>query len=232
MTDAVTEHNQRVYDLIAIGYNERQASRERQARRDGRASPGQWPSDLSSSFLARLPPAACVADLGCGPAHDGRWLAGAGHRVAGLDRSAGMLAIARQSLPGRVAQADLRHLPLADDSLDGVWCRAVLLHVPQGETAAVLAEIRRVLRDGGILALTTAAGDGTRLEPVPFAPDQQRWFFYRQPDELRDQLAAAGFHVLAMTQENAGRDWVKILAVAGSGAHRNPSSRNSCQPAS
>jgi SAM-dependent methyltransferase len=206
MTDAVTRHNQGVYDLIASGYNERQVCR---------ADQSQWPCDLSGAFLARLPPAARVADLGCGPAHDGRWLAGAGHRVIGLDRSAGMLAIARQSLPGQVAQADLRHLPLADGSLDGAWCRAALLHVPQGDTAATMAEFRRVLRDGGILALTTAAGDRTFLEPVPFAPDQQRWFIYRQPAELRDQLAAADFQVLALTVEITHRDWVKILAVAG-----------------
>lgn len=209
MTDAVTRHNQDVYDQIATGYDQRQANLDRQARGQNR-----WPSDLSDPFRARLPPAARVADLGCGPARDGRSFAQAGHRVVGLDRSAGMLAIARQSLPRRVAQADLRSLPLADASLDGAWCRAALLHVPHQETAAVVAEIRRVLVDGGVLALTTAAGDGTRLEPVPFAPGQQRWFFYRQPDELRDQLAAAGLRVLSLTEETTNRVWVKILAVA------------------
>jgi ubiquinone/menaquinone biosynthesis C-methylase UbiE len=208
MTDAVTEHNQGVYDQIASGYDQRQASRERQAGRN------RWPADLAGAFLARLPLAAQVGDLGCGPARDGRWLAEAGHRVVGLDRSAGMLTIARQSLPRRVAQADLRYLPLADSSLNGAWCCAALLHVPHAEAAAVLAEIRRVLLDGGVLALTTAAGDGTRLEPVPFAPDQQRWFFYWQPDQLRNRVLAAGFRVLAMTQQSTHRDWVKILAVA------------------
>lgn len=208
MTDAVTRHNQDVYDQIAPGYDQRQANLDRQTGRE------QWPADLAGPFLASLPPAARVADLGCGPARDGRWLAEAGHRAVGLDRSAGMLAIARQSLPGRVGQADLRSLPVATGSLDGAWCRAALLHVPHRETAAVLAEIRRVLVDGGVLALVTAAGGGTRLEPVPFAPDQQRWFFYRQPDELRDQLAAAGLRVLALTEETTNRVWVKILAVA------------------
>lgn len=209
MTDAVTRHNQDVYDQIATGYDQRQANLGRQA-----GGQNQWPSDLSDAFRARLPTAALVADLGCGPARDGRSFARAGHRVVGLDRSAGMLSIARQSLPRRVAQADLRWLPLADASLDAAWCRAALLHVPHHETVAVLAEIRRVLVDGGVLALTTAAGDGTRLEPVPFAPDQQRWFFYRQPDELRDQLGAAGLRVLALTEETTNRVWVKILAVA------------------
>jgi ubiquinone/menaquinone biosynthesis C-methylase UbiE len=44
--------------------------------------------------------------------------------VTGIDRSAGMLAIAAKALPGRVAQADLRSLPLASESLDGIWCSA------------------------------------------------------------------------------------------------------------
>jgi SAM-dependent methyltransferase len=203
VTDAATQHNQGVYDQIASSYAARWASQD------------IWPADLSGPFLARLPPVARVADLGCGPARDGRWLARAGHRVAGLDRSAGMLQTARQSLPGRVAQADLRCLPLADGSLDGIWCCAALLHVPHQETATALAGIRRVLCPGGVLALITAAGDGTRLEPVPYAPDQQRWFFYRRPGELGEQLRAAGFAVLPMTEETTNRDWVKILAVAG-----------------
>jgi SAM-dependent methyltransferase len=202
VSDAATQHNQGVYDQIAARYAARWASQD------------LWPPDLSGSFLARLPPAARVTDLGCGPARHGRWLAQAGHRVACLDRSAGMLQIARQSLPGRVAQADLRRLPLADGSLDGIWCCAVLLHVPHRETAAALAGIRRTLRPGGVLALITAAGDGTRLEPVPYAPDQQRWFFYRQPGELCEQLKAAGFAVLPVTGETTNRDWIKILAVA------------------
>jgi ubiquinone/menaquinone biosynthesis C-methylase UbiE len=54
----------------------------------------------------------------------------AGHRVAGLDRSAAMLAYAARVVPARVVQADLRRLPLAGQSTDGIWCCASLLHVP------------------------------------------------------------------------------------------------------
>jgi ubiquinone/menaquinone biosynthesis C-methylase UbiE len=60
---------------------------------------------------------------------DGALFAQAGHRVAGIDRSAGMLAIAAGALPGRVMQADLRSLPVAGEALDGIWCCAALLHV-------------------------------------------------------------------------------------------------------
>ena len=66
---------------------------------------------------------------------------------AGIARS--VLAIAGQALPGRLMQADLRSVPLAAASLDGIWCCAAMLHVPEDQTMMVLNEFRRVLRPGG-----------------------------------------------------------------------------------
>jgi SAM-dependent methyltransferase len=203
MTDPATRHNQAVYDQIAPHYARRQAGR------------GASFSDLMDTFTARLPARALVADLGCGPGHDGARLAQAGHRVVGVDRSAAMLAIAAGPLAGQVARGDLRGLPLASASLDGIWCCASLLHVPRDQTPTVLAELGRVLRPGGHLALITALGEGARLEPVPFAPDLQRWYFYRQADELTAQLATAGLDVLSASEESGSRHWLKVLVSAG-----------------
>jgi SAM-dependent methyltransferase len=202
VTDEATKHNQAVYDEIAGLYTGRQAGR-------GRSFP-----DLMTAFTARLPQRADIADLGCGPARDGATFAEAGHRVTGLDRSAGMLAIAAGALTGRVAQADLRSLPFSSGSLDGIWCCAALLHVPQDQTVMVLGEMRRVLRRGGHLALVTAVGHGARLETVPYAPDRRRWFFYRDPARLREQLPAAGLQILDLTRETGSRDWFRVLARA------------------
>ena len=88
MADEATRHNQAAYDLIAGLYAARQAERDR-----------SFP-DLRAAFAARLPRMADIADLGCGPAGDGALFAQAGHRVTGIDRSAGMLAYAATVLPG------------------------------------------------------------------------------------------------------------------------------------
>ena len=199
MNDDVARHNQAAYDRIATAYADQ--------TRLGRSFP-----DLREAFGARLPPAATVADLGCGPAFDGASFARDGHRVAGLDRSAGMLATAARVLPGRLVQADLRHLPLARACLDGIWCSAALLHVPEEQTPAVLHEFRRVLRPGGHLALATVRGEGAQCEPVSYAPSVQRWFFYRPAERLCDELSAAQFQVLTVTEGETARPWVKILA--------------------
>jgi len=60
-----------------------------------------------------------------------------------------------------VVVAPIEELPLADASVDWVWCRDVLSHV---DAARGLSEFARVLRPGGaILAYVTVATD--RLEP-------------------------------------------------------------------
>ena len=200
MADEVTAHNQAAYDQIAGLYAARQVSHDR------------FFSDLWGAFEGRLPRVADIVDLGCGPADDGALFAQAGHRVTGIDRSAGMLAHAARALPGRVVQADLRRLPLASGSIDGIWCCASLLHVPHEQTVAALLGMRRILRDGGCLALITAAGRETRLEPVPYAPDTRRWFFDRAAADLDGQLREAGLQVMTLTEEITSRHWLKILA--------------------
>ncbi len=82
--------------------------------------------DLRAAFAARLPRVADVADLGCGPAVDGAQFAQAGHRVIGIDRSAGMLVYAARVLPGLVMQADLRrlHAISTEDAL-GIHMRVI-----------------------------------------------------------------------------------------------------------
>ncbi len=61
------------------------------------------------------------------------------------------------------------NMPFADDTFDAIWSYAVLEHVPEPELA--LAEIRRVLKPGGLLLLAPAwncrpwAADGYPVRP-------------------------------------------------------------------
>lgn len=79
-------------------------------------------------------------------------------RVTGIDPSAGMLAIAtakasQAGLAGRVVyqDGDATALPFPDASFDGIVCAFCLRNIADRRTA--LAEMRRVLRPGGTLAI-------------------------------------------------------------------------------
>ena len=66
----------------------------------------------------------------------------------------------------------------------------------------------------GSLALVTALGDGARLEAVPYAPDEQRWFVYRRADRLRQQMREAGFSTPIEDEIAGNREWATFLTSA------------------
>lgn len=110
-------------------------------------------------------PGARVVDVGCGTGRHARALAAAvGAEVVAVDVSAGLLTAGRDREPvragggdGRVAwlQADARHLPLRPGCADVVLslCQGGFGLGP-GDDEAVLAEMARVLGDGGRLVVT------------------------------------------------------------------------------
>ncbi|SDI20596.1 Methyltransferase domain-containing protein [Sinosporangium album] len=106
-----------------------------------------------------------VLEIGCGAGQCGRWLAGQGARVVGLDLSfrqlqhsrridanliddlmGDLMGDGRSALP--VVQADAEVLPFAAGSFD-LACSAFGALPFVADAGAVLAEIRRVLRPGG-----------------------------------------------------------------------------------
>jgi SAM-dependent methyltransferase len=100
-------------------------------------------------------------DVGCGVGHWGRLLVGAfaaGARMVGIDREPSWLEVARERAAalGMDDRVDYRPgsaeaLPFADDSFDLVTCQTLLIHVR--DPRAVLAEMTRVTRPGGLVAV-------------------------------------------------------------------------------
>jgi ubiquinone/menaquinone biosynthesis C-methylase UbiE len=113
---------------------------------------------LRSDFLLeRVQPGECVLDLGCGDGIFAAKLLEAGAEVIGVDVSAEAVRRGHARYPEldlRVVEAD-GPLPFADASFDVVWAGEVLTHVV--DLAAMLSEVRRVLRPEGRLLVTTAA---------------------------------------------------------------------------
>ncbi|WP_170223518.1 class I SAM-dependent DNA methyltransferase [Nonomuraea turkmeniaca] len=152
-----------------------------------------------------------VADLGCGPGHDAAWFQEQGLPVVGVDRSIEMarLAVGR-GVPAVLG--DLRRPPIALGSLAGLWSSAALLHVPAGETEPTLRAWSAALRPGGLLGLSTSAGDGEAWEPVPYDAEFSRWFVHRDPGTLLATLESTGFQVIEHEMSTTQRTWLSVLA--------------------
>jgi ubiquinone/menaquinone biosynthesis C-methylase UbiE len=96
-----------------------------------------------------------VLDVGCGNGGYLGTLRARGHRglLCGADLSVGMLRSARRATDGPLLVSDAQALPFADDAFDVALAMHMLYHVPDRGTA--VAELRRVLRPGGVALVVT-----------------------------------------------------------------------------
>jgi SAM-dependent methyltransferase len=150
--------------------------------------PGPPPLHLRE-FVRSLGRVERALDIGCG---DGRLTAelDAAHLTA-ADVSPMALERARRRLP-EATLVELEPdspLPLDDGSFDLVLATETLEHVR--DVQLFLSEARRVLRPGGLLAITTPASPPLARPPHPLSP-HLRLFTRRSLGEL---LGALGFDV-------------------------------------
>jgi 2-polyprenyl-3-methyl-5-hydroxy-6-metoxy-1,4-benzoquinol methylase len=126
---------------------------------------GLRPADASlrEAFLLRLlgeigatlDRAPRVLDVGCGEGHFAAALERAGAVVVAVDVAAEPLRRSREHHPDldvRLVEPEAA-LALEDASFDVVWAGETIEHV--ADTARWLSELRRVLRSGGVLAIST-----------------------------------------------------------------------------
>jgi len=142
-----------------------------------------------------LRPGATVLELGPGPGYfsvEAARIVGPEGRIVCLDLQPGML----QMLAGRLGEASVRNacplagdatrLPLAAASVDAAFLVTVLGEIPDRPQA--LAELRRVLKPGGVLSFSESLTD----------PD------YVFQASLRDLCRAMGFRELSCSGERLG----------------------------
>jgi len=98
-----------------------------------------------------LTPGVRVLDVGCGTGLASAPLAANGYDVTGVDPSEPMLAIARREMPASTfIPGTAEHLPFAEHAFDAAISAQTIHHV---DRAAAVAEMRRVVRRGGIVAV-------------------------------------------------------------------------------
>jgi len=130
-----------------------------------------------------------VLNAGAGTGSFSLRLAENGFDVTSVDASSAAVEVLRRRVPGEVAQADVTTLPFADAAFDAAVLGEVLEHVEDDRGA--LEEVARVLRPGGVLAVSVPA------DPKRFGPSD-RWAghvrrYSRQ--ELLSACEAGGFTV-------------------------------------
>jgi SAM-dependent methyltransferase len=150
-------------------------------------------------FLATLDVAGRrVLELGCGPGGNLLELARRGPAsLVGIDISASMLDLARQTLQGRAVElrkTDGHHLPLEDRSIDLAYTVTVLQHnVDPAALTRVTSELCRVTAERIVImedtgtSLTASEGSSGITRPI---------------EAYRTEFARCGFHLESATYLN------------------------------
>jgi 2-polyprenyl-3-methyl-5-hydroxy-6-metoxy-1,4-benzoquinol methylase len=152
-----------------------------------------------------------VLDVGCGEGQLTAAIAGAGFTVLGVDVAEEPLRRARALHAG----LDLCRVPvdapwpLDDASFDVVWAGETIEHVT--DTAGWLSELRRVLRSGGSLLLSTPAHERLALLALALSPKR----FDRHFDPRADHVRFYTRHTLARLLADFGFEQIDVRAAGG-----------------
>ena|SRR5947209_4350276 len=165
---------------------------------EGGGAKGRAPIVTILGVLSRNAKLGRTLDIGCGNGAVLEALSAYTHDIFGVDVSEEALSLTRERLPAAtVAQADVQEsLPFTDDYFDSVLMLDVIEHLQKPIVA--LAEIRRVLRAGGLLAITTP----NAASPVRYVRGE-KWFGVADPGHvslytvftLTHALKRAGFRI-------------------------------------
>ena len=185
-------------------------------------------TDSAAYLLPHLKAGMDLLDVGCGPASITADLAErvAPGRVVALDAAADALAAARKTLRERglseqveVTSGDVMALPFEDASFDVVHAHQVLQHL--ADPVGALAEMRRVTRPGGIVAVRDAVYSAMTWFPEPAG--MERWrSVYMATARANGGEPDAGSRLLSWAREAGFTD---VTASASTWCYATPADR-------
>jgi ubiquinone/menaquinone biosynthesis C-methylase UbiE len=149
-----------------------------------------------------------VIEVGCGPATDGKHLLNYGLDCISMDYAKNMLLFAKKLNPSlTLFQMDLYNLAFKENSFDGFWATACLLHLEHPENA--LVELARITKTKGVGFISMVENQGEIVD------SQTNYYFkYTNDQDFRKLLAKSGLSVVTADRKNNSSskgDWLTYI---------------------
>jgi ubiquinone/menaquinone biosynthesis C-methylase UbiE len=179
----------------------------------------QWARPMVD--IARVAPGQQVLDVGCGTGVAARASAdvvGDNGSVVGVDLNPAMLEVAARLRPDiQWRQGDAADLPFESSRFDAVLCQSALFFFPDARGA--VAEMARVLRPGGVLAVQTYAS--VNDQPAFFELEQivARFAPADAMHLIQTYWSQGDLSALTATLEEAGLQVIETRTTLGTAAY-------------
>lgn len=178
-----------------------------------------WWIEGVDKFLSFLPASGSILDVGCGPGQKSKYLINKGFSITGIDFSEKMIQLAKEYAPeAKFFVRNIKEHLNFEESFDGVFAQAVLLHIPKKEVKKVMENIIQPLNSGGYfyLAVKELRINNPEEEIVKendYGYDYERFFSYFRLEELKDILLELGLNVIYEKVAPSGDTrWIQIIA--------------------
>lgn len=176
------------YDLVAEDYAEH--FRDELAQKP-------FDREMLDRLIEKTGDLGIICDMGCGPGQVARYLSDQGAETCGIDLSRGMVERARKLHPDiSFQQGDMLSLAgVADNSFAGVVAFYSIIHIPRPKLSLALAELKRVLRPGGILLLAFHIGQEIIHRDEWWGKEVSLDFIFFETGEMKERLETSGFEL-------------------------------------
>jgi len=147
-----------------------------------------------------------ILDVGCGSGTNAQYFSQRGYEVVGIDLVDEFLQYAKKRCSAQFIKMDMREMTFKQESFDGIWACASLLHIPKRDLLPVFHDCRKILTDKGILYASVKQGIGETEE-------DGRFFSNHTLDGLENFLQDAGFQsLIKYVEEKTTGNWVTIYS--------------------
>lgn len=177
-----------------------------------------WWMDPADKFLSLLLKGANILDVGCAGGFKTNYIKEKGFNVEGIDFSEEMIADAKGRFPEiNFEVKNVYDIDKIEKSYDGIFCQAVLLHIPKKDIIEILEKIKSKLNKGGLFYVAVKEKRiGGVEEEIKMEDDYgyqyERFFSYYTTEELRNYFKKIGMEVVHEKIEGSGKtNWINII---------------------
>lgn len=175
---------------------------------------GFWEQEMM--VFQKFLPEGRMLEIGSGGGRDARELIELGYDYVGVDVSDSFLCEARKENPNALfLKQSAYNLGFKDNSFNGFWSSATLLHIPRNKINLALQEIHRVISSSGVgfIAMTEGSLNGMHKTTLRAGDECERYFTCYLPEEFWDILENNGYKIIYhhTRQINEDNTWLVYM---------------------